>query len=782
MCASHIVFQIYLAATQDNISKEEPLARILALFDLIQMHTISCGMFHVFPDLLICIVSCLGTYQSCKQNKQQHGVLLGIANNENTNDGNHSRGSNNSSSNNNNHLDTSTTLPVTKRGHCCGLFTIKMQQYWTALIFVTSSIFTVALQPTLLLLPLGLFLLIGMFLNATRKMDPLYMLWKTKKVLLMYTFAILLTLYIYQITGCGVPCCLEQCDPTRNVTNVVPAPIEAVGLIAFAETISIAKNYDPLFSFVGLVVVFWALSMFSHVTNSAVDNDFYSEYVVSDKSKHGLRASLLDEDSLKTTGNNGSNRIAESVVSDDVNDDVSLRPTEIQQEEKTGMTSSYSVFSNNSFRKAQVLRRSGWMSMFVFVIFVWGLWFPSLLILLPFTYSVVSFLLSGSPKRTSLLHPKNAAFIFGYLVLFVLAYGIFSTPYIHSSISLGCPSCTLDTIAHQNPVRSISILGLAWIPQEGRSGSSSFYLFIHAVGLVICSITLRKATPKRSSGEKNNERSSTPDSDNHYYAMGNDKEEETKYQPPSMPSSLKVVADYTTDGGVSSLLPSSSPSYSPTSPVTFKSRCAHCASWLFYIYLLLEAYAFILSLVILYFCGLFWVDFIHATYMIFFILFVVVPNSRKYWRVLVVFTTLVLLTSYLWNILETDSTPKTSNHFSKQIGIDANITSPDIPGQLLFGGTHSFVATVIIFLCVSMQMPLFTVSRQEETKSQLMNAHSALQRKTYAWMQHVTLRASNMYRTYGLYVLCLSLICLGLLKEISVTHLSNLMATMVGRQ
>jgi len=166
--------------------------------------------------------------------------------------------------------------------------------------------------------------------------------------------------------------------------------------------------------------------------------------------------------------------------------------------------------------------------------------------------------------------------------------------------------------------------------------------------------------------------------------------------------------------------------------------------------------------------------------MIFFILFVVVPNSRKYWRVLVIFTTLVLLTSYLWNILETDSTPKPSNHFSKQIGIDANITSPDVPGQLLFGGTHSFVATVIIFLCVSMQMPLFTVSRQEETRSQLRNARSTLQRKTFAWMQRVTVKASGMYRAYGLYVLCVSLICLGLLKEITITHLSNLVATMVG--
>ena len=167
--------------------------------------------------------------------------------------------------------------------------------------------------------------------------------------------------------------------------------------------------------------------------------------------------------------------------------------------------------------------------------------------------------------------------------------------------------------------------------------------------------------------------------------------------------------------------------------------------------------------------------------MIFFILFVVVPNLRKYWRVLVIFTTLALLTSYLWNILETDSTPKPLTDLSKLIGIDANITSPDVPGQLLFGGTHSFVATVIIFLCVSLQMPLFTVSRQEETRSQLRNARSPLQRKTFAWMQRATLKVSDMYRAYGLYVLCVSLICLGLLKEISITHLSNLVATMVGR-
>jgi hypothetical protein len=795
MCTAHIVFQIYLKTTAIDLSTEEPLARILALFDLIQMHTASCGMFHTFPDIFMCIVSGMGIYHSCKQNKQQQGVLLGITDRRGHNDTDDIHESN---------LDVaSTTLPVATKGeHCCGLLSIKMQQSWAALVFATSSLFTIALQPTLLLLPLSLFLLVGMFFNATRKMGPLYMLWKTKTLLLTYTFVILFTLYLYQIAGCGVPCCLERCDPIRNATNVVPTPVEAVGLIMFAETIFIAKNYDPLFSFIGLVVVFWSLSMFDHVTNSVIGSDFNSKPVVSNPTPNDLRVSLLDEDALlRTTGNHGTNRMAESVVSDDVNDGVSLRPTEKVPKEQAHMTSPYSVYSNNSFRKAQVTRRSRWMSMFVLVIFIWGLWFPSLLMLLPFTYSVVSFLLSGSTKRTSLLHPKNAAFVFGYLVIFVLAYGIFSTPYIHSSVSLGCPSCTLDMLAHRNPVRSISILGLVWVPQEGRSGASSFYLFLHAVGLAMCSTTLRQATPKRSNVDENNERRDISELDNNYYAMGNDEVAEeaeeaaeeaeeaaeeannpspnANDQSPTMLPSNKFD-DCVVDGDLSPMLPSTSPSDSFTSPATFKTRCAHCASWLFYIYLLLEAYAFILSLVILYFCGLFWVDFIHATYMIFFILFVVVPNSRKYWRVLVIFTTLVLLTSYLWNILETDSTPKPSNHFSKQIGIDANITSPDVPGQLLFGGTHSFVATVIIFLCVSMQMPLFTVSRQEETRSQLRNARSTLQRKTFAWMQRVTVKASGMYRAYGLYVLCVSLICLGLLKEITITHLSNLVATMVG--
>ena len=49
---------------------------------------------------------------------------------------------------------------------CCGLCTAKMQQNWMVIIFVTSSITSVALQPTLLLLPLAIVLLFGQTIFA----------------------------------------------------------------------------------------------------------------------------------------------------------------------------------------------------------------------------------------------------------------------------------------------------------------------------------------------------------------------------------------------------------------------------------------------------------------------------------------------------------------------------------------------------------------------------------------------------------------------------------------
>ena len=79
--------------------------------------------------------------------------------------------------------------------------------------------------------------------------------------------------------------------------------------------------------------------MFDHVTNSAIGSDFNSEPAVSNPTPNDLRVSLLDEDALlRTTGNRGSNGMAESVVSDDVNDGVSLRPTENVPNELRGNT------------------------------------------------------------------------------------------------------------------------------------------------------------------------------------------------------------------------------------------------------------------------------------------------------------------------------------------------------------------------------------------------------------------------------------------------------------
>jgi hypothetical protein len=768
MCLAHVVFQIYLRTTGEHLSEEEPFARILALFDLIEIQTASCGIFHILPDVLIFVVSSIGTYISCKRNNQR------------------------------NMLESNRiTATADFSGRRCSC-SIKTQLYCSAFVFAASSIVTVVLQPTLISIPLAIFLLVGMFFNATRKLEPLYMLWKTKKVLLFYVFASLITLYVYQIAGCGIPCCLGACGPNQNATNNSPDPLEAVGLVAFAESIAIAKNYQPLFSFVSYIVVFWSLSIFSHLTNGAMNssNNFFSSglpFSYTNQSK--LRASLLGNDVLATTGssksdNNTNMGVAESVISDDANAGVSLRPTDRQWKDDSAMG------SNSSFRKAQILHRAGWMSSFVCIIFVWGLWFPSLLILPPFVYSVLSFLLSGSPKRTMLLHPKNAAFIFGYLAMFVFTYGIFSAPYIYSSVSLGCPECTLNQLTNKNPVRLISILGLAWIPHKG-SNATSLYLFIHVVGLTICSIALRRATPKHDNGEENSEFRSQND-DGGYMTMHDDgKLGEAQYQPPSE-SHLVQDSKSNTDSHVTTgnsdnedakgnedasgfnnvAYDGNNNASRNNAAATLRNYCSYCTSWVLYICLLIEAYVFVISLALLYVCGLAWVDFIHAAYMVFFVLFVVVPNSRKYWRGLVVFTSLVLLTSYVFNVVETDLSSKDS-HWSKQVGINSNISSPDIPGQFLFGGTHSFIATVIIFLCVSMQMPLFTPSRQKKTKLQLVNANSELQRKAYVWMQKATSWASNVYRKFGLYVLCISLLCLGLLKEISVTHLCNLVAAMV---
>merc|ERR1712166_47392 len=110
--------------------------------------------------------------------------------------------------------------------------------------------------------------------------------------------------------------------------------------------------------------------------------------------------------------------------------------------------------------------------------------------------------------------------------------------------------------------------------------------------------------------------------------------------------------------------------------------------------------------------------------MVFFILFVVVPSSRSYWRLLVSFTGLVLVSMYIWNIAITTQCGNKScqgelYEIGKAIGIDANVTTSDVPGHLLLRGTHSFPGTVVIFLCVSLQMPLFTASRQKSRSNEI---------------------------------------------------------------
>ena len=47
------------------------IARTFALFDLIQIKAASCGAFHILPDVVMCIVSIVGTSFTCSKYKRQ---------------------------------------------------------------------------------------------------------------------------------------------------------------------------------------------------------------------------------------------------------------------------------------------------------------------------------------------------------------------------------------------------------------------------------------------------------------------------------------------------------------------------------------------------------------------------------------------------------------------------------------------------------------------------------------------------------------------------------------
>lgn len=259
MCVAHVAFQIYLSVEGTEIFFENPLARVLALFDLIQISQASCGAFHILPDVVVFVVSSAGLYLTCKKrsNRQDNGDLsldldLDLDQQEKERTTCCCRGGG------------------TKVGRdgCCGLATVYMQMNWTGVLFATSSIVAVTLQPTLVMLPLALFLLVGMYLIGTRAANPHDLLEISHTYLLGYLLAAMITQYIFQIVGCGVPCCLEQCDPMRNDTNVSPTPMNAVGLVSFSEMIHDAEDWRPLVSFFCLILSFWSLSLFRHVVMS----------------------------------------------------------------------------------------------------------------------------------------------------------------------------------------------------------------------------------------------------------------------------------------------------------------------------------------------------------------------------------------------------------------------------------------------------------------------------------------------------------------------------------
>ena len=747
MCVAHVAFQIYLSVEGTEIFFENPLARVLALFDLIQISQASCGAFHILPDVVVFVVSSAGLYLTCKKrsNRQDNGDLsldldLDLDQQEKERTTCCCRGGG------------------TKVGRdgCCGLATVYMQMNWTGVLFATSSIVAVTLQPTLVMLPLALFLLVGMYLIGTRAANPHDLLEISHTYLLGYLLAAMITQYIFQIVGCGVPCCLEQCDPMRNDTNVSPTPMNAVGLVSFSEMIHDAEDWRPLVSFFCLILSFWSLSLFRHVVMSVSSSQKSMQqrniHTFLSPGSSDLNESLLGSahGAVAVGGGGGeggveARKVPGSVISDDVNGEATTLPSDDNNVARSG--------------RQRVLQRSGWMSIFVLTIFAWGLWFPSLLILPPFLYSTITFVFSGTLHRPRMLRPFFAKIFFLYLLMFVLVYGVFSTPYLYSSVALGCPSCSIAQIRHTDPVRIISMLGLAWIQTEGQSGSPSFHLFIHCLGLFILTVSLRSAIPKHSGGgESSGDRIDGDENENvdssDYYAMRD---------PPRDATKESDATKETKESDATNSL--------RTTSMTWRTNCSFIMKWLHYTYLWVEGYAFVLSLGCLYVFCLLWVDFIHSLYMIFCLAFVVSPRLRQYWRILVVYSSIVLVAMYVWNIAR--SKAMRDNHWALEIGIESNVTTADVPGQLLFGGSRSFLGSVIIFLIVCMQMPLFIQSRREGREKQLAIASKSLPK----WMMGGSM-LEDLYQKYGLGALCVALLLVGLNQNIRLTNLTSIMIAM----
>ena len=114
MCISHVTFQIYLSFQKDDIDINPTIARTFALFDLIQIKAASCGAFHILPDVVMCIVSIVGTSFTCSKYKRQQNY------DDDTIDvlGNIDDDDRSSNKKNQERSDSG----------CCGLCTAKMQQ------------------------------------------------------------------------------------------------------------------------------------------------------------------------------------------------------------------------------------------------------------------------------------------------------------------------------------------------------------------------------------------------------------------------------------------------------------------------------------------------------------------------------------------------------------------------------------------------------------------------------------------------------------------------------
>ncbi len=206
-----------------------------------------------------------------------------------------------------------------------------------------------------------------------------------------------------------------------------------------------------------------------------------------------------------------------------------------------------------------------------------------------------------------------------------------------------------------------------------------------------------------------------------------------------------------------------------------------CIKWCGLLWALVQEYAFLVSLLVLYVGGLSKIDLIHSIYMLFFVVFVVFPNVRRTrWRLLVGYSGMVVAAIFVYKVIseagtEADLPVSQQPPIIIEIGLDASLPGRlSAPGELITGH-YIFPISMIIFWAASLQMSLYTEQSASARRERLDGFAGMLPEKLLKWIA----QGGTAYQHYGVYALCVIFLCLGLQNRIKMTNLTDLIAVIV---